>query len=118
MAKVCRKYLIPDPGNTFFIIDWKQQELRILADASDEPTLKNTFATDKWPENDPHVMAFETVTGRRWEGRVVASSESQLNMSRLQRDSRQDAQLRTHIRDGRSGSWADAYESRMTKPRT
>jgi DNA polymerase-1 len=62
MAKVCRNYLVPDEGNGFYVIDWSQQELRILAMVSQDPDLLRAFEEKK----DPHVAAFERVTGNAY----------------------------------------------------
>lgn len=62
MSKICRQFLIPDAGNGFWIIDWQQQELRILAHLSQEPVMLGWFSSG----HDPHVGAYETVTGADW----------------------------------------------------
>lgn len=59
MSKICRQFLVPDEGNGFWIIDWQQQELRILAHLSQEPVMLGWFEDD----HDPHEGAFELVTG-------------------------------------------------------
>lgn len=59
MAKIAREYLIPSPGNVFYILDWRQQELRILAHLSGEKHFLDVFESN----GDPHVMAYKLVTG-------------------------------------------------------
>jgi DNA polymerase-1 len=68
MSKVCREFLVPAEGNALWTIDWRQQELRILAHVSQEPFLLQGFEANE----DLHVKAFEAVTGMPWEGRNFA----------------------------------------------
>lgn len=59
MSKICRKFLVPDEGNSFWVIDWRQQELRILAHLSGDENLLEIFESGE----DPHLGAYQRVTG-------------------------------------------------------
>jgi DNA polymerase I-like protein with 3'-5' exonuclease and polymerase domains len=59
MSRECRRYLIPDEGNAFYVLDWSQQELRILAHVSQDPVLLDAFERNL----DPHIITFERVSG-------------------------------------------------------
>lgn len=61
MAKIARGYMVPERGKAFYILDWRQQELRILAHLSQEPAFLEVFDT----HGDPHKMAYERVTGKQ-----------------------------------------------------
>lgn len=63
MAKICRQFMVPNsPDSGFYVIDWRQQELRILAHVSQDPALLAAFENGK----DPHVAAYERVVGRSY----------------------------------------------------
>lgn len=61
MAVVCREFLVPDEGNQFFVIDWMQQELRILAHLSNETRLLEIFEKGE----DPHLASYMDATGQQ-----------------------------------------------------
>lgn len=59
--KLARACVFPDESKQVAVVDWKAQEMRILAVMSEDLVLAKSFE----PDSDPHVKTYEDVSGNK-----------------------------------------------------